>query len=157
MIARSLVAAVLVLGLALGGAATAQEGAAPAAPEAAPVAEAPAGPPDYGKPMGPRDDYNRGTPRGSVYGFEQAAKEGDWERASQYLDLRRVANAEAPQLTFSGIATYRPEFFDDCQPGRFPLAPMLRNAADDDRLSGEIYAGVWNDVGTPDRLNELNA
>lgn len=94
MIARSLVAAVLVLGLALGGAATAQEGAAPAAPEAAPVAEVPAGPPDYGKPMGPRDDHNRGTPRGSVYGFEQAAKEGDWERASQYLDLRRVANAE---------------------------------------------------------------
>ena len=73
------------------------------------------------------------------------------------LNNGRVATAEAPQLTFSGIATYRPEFFDDCQPGRFPLAPMLRNAADDDRLSGEVYAGVWNDVGTPDRLNELNA
>ena len=69
----------------------------------------------------------------------------------------RVANAETPSLTFSGIAIYRPEFFAECEPGRFPLAPMLRSAADASRLTGSIYNGVWEDVGTPQRLEELNA
>jgi MurNAc alpha-1-phosphate uridylyltransferase len=69
----------------------------------------------------------------------------------------RVANAETPPLTFSGIAVYRPEFFAECEPGRFPLAPMLRNAADASRLTGSIYNGAWEDVGTPQRLEELNA
>jgi len=69
----------------------------------------------------------------------------------------RVINAETPSLTFSGIAIYRPEFFAECEPGRFPLAPMLRSAADASRLTGSIYNGVWEDVGTPQRLEELNA
>jgi len=69
----------------------------------------------------------------------------------------RVINAETPSLTFSGIAIYRPEFFAECDPGRFPLAPMLRSAADASRLTGSIYNGVWEDVGTPQRLEELNA
>ena len=65
----------------------------------------------------------------------------------------RVANAETPSLTFSGIAIYRPEFFAECEPGRFPLAPMLRSAADASRLTGSIYNGVWEDVGTQQRLD----
>ena len=68
----------------------------------------------------------------------------------------RVANAAAPDLTFSGVAVYRPEFFATCEPGRFPLAPMLREAADADRLSGSLYTGLWQDVGTPERLDALN-
>lgn len=68
----------------------------------------------------------------------------------------RVANSENPSLTFSGIAVYRPEFFADCEPGRFPLAPMLRSAADSSRLTGTVYDGVWEDIGTPLRLQELN-
>jgi N-acetyl-alpha-D-muramate 1-phosphate uridylyltransferase len=67
-----------------------------------------------------------------------------------------VANSENPELTFSGVAIYRPEFFVDCEPGRFPLAPMLRRAADNSRLTGTVYDGVWEDVGTPERLQELN-
>jgi MurNAc alpha-1-phosphate uridylyltransferase len=69
----------------------------------------------------------------------------------------RVINAETPALTFSGIAVYRPEFFAECEPGRFPLAPMLRSAADASRLTGSIFDGGWEDVGTPQRLKELNA
>jgi MurNAc alpha-1-phosphate uridylyltransferase len=69
----------------------------------------------------------------------------------------RVINAETPSLTYSGIAIYRPEFFAKCEPGRFPLAPMLRSAADASRLTGSIFDGVWEDVGTPQRLEELNA
>ncbi len=69
----------------------------------------------------------------------------------------RVANGETPSLTFSGVAVYRPEFFAACKPGRFPLAPMLRHAADESRLTGSIFDGAWEDVGTPQRLEELNA
>ncbi len=68
-----------------------------------------------------------------------------------------VANGETPSLTFSGVAVYRPEFFAACKPGRFPLAPMLRRAADESRLTGSIFDGAWEDVGTPQRLEELNA
>ncbi len=67
-----------------------------------------------------------------------------------------IAVAEAPRLTFSGVAVYRPEFFTDCEPGRFPLAPMLKDAANDGRLTGELYEGLWVDVGTPERLEALN-
>ncbi len=68
----------------------------------------------------------------------------------------RVTNDD-PGLTFSGVAVYRPALFENCAPGRFPLAPLLRSAADAGRLSGQIYEGFWRDVGTPERLSELNA
>ena len=66
-----------------------------------------------------------------------------------------IRNGECALYTFSGIAVYRPEFFDGCEAGRFPLAPMLREAADQERLSGSLYEGLWADVGTPDRLATL--
>jgi len=69
----------------------------------------------------------------------------------------RVRNVSDPHLTFSGVAVYRPEFFIDCTPGRFSIVPMLRAAADAGTLSGSVYTGQWHDVGTPDRLAELNA
>ena len=68
----------------------------------------------------------------------------------------RIANGENPEFTFSGIAIYRPGFFADCEPGRYSLAPMLRSAADASTLTGGVYEGVWEDVGTPQRLEKLN-
>jgi MurNAc alpha-1-phosphate uridylyltransferase len=67
-----------------------------------------------------------------------------------------VINATRPTLTFSGIACYRPAFFAAEEPGRFPLAPLLRRAADAHRLAGNVYHGIWEDVGTPERLADLN-
>lgn len=67
-----------------------------------------------------------------------------------------IRNSGAAKLTFSGVAVYRPEFFSACEAGRFPLAPMLREAADAGRLSGELYEGMWADVGTKARLDALN-
>jgi len=58
-------------------------------------------------------------------------------------------------LTFSGIALYRPELFDDVPDGRTPLAPLLRAAMARGEVSGEHYRGGWMDVGTPERLEAL--
>jgi MurNAc alpha-1-phosphate uridylyltransferase len=69
----------------------------------------------------------------------------------------RVRNSADPQLTFAGIAVYRPEFFAECSPGKFSLAPMLKKAADVSSLRGELYNGPWEDVGSPERLAALNA
>ena len=67
-----------------------------------------------------------------------------------------VRNGEDPALTFSGIALYRPALFAGQKSGRFPLAPILREAADRDQLSGSLFDGVWEDVGTPERVAALN-
>lgn len=57
-------------------------------------------------------------------------------------------------LTFSGIGLYRPHLFDECDHGRFPLAPLLRQAIAQGLVSGEHYRGLWLDVGTPERLRQ---
>lgn len=76
---------------------------------------------------------------------------GDFDLVEGY-----VVNGDTPRLTFSGVAIYRPGFFRGCKPGRFPLAPVLKAAAAERRLSGEYYAGTWEDVGTPERLERVN-
>lgn len=63
-----------------------------------------------------------------------------------------IRNSDEAAYTFSGVAIYRPEFFDGCEAGRFPLAPLLREAADRRQLSGSLYTSTWADVGTPERL-----
>ncbi len=59
--------------------------------------------------------------------------------------------------TFSGISVLSPALFDGVAPGRRPLAPLLRAAMRQGRVSGELYEGLWSDVGTPQRLADLNA
>jgi MurNAc alpha-1-phosphate uridylyltransferase len=68
----------------------------------------------------------------------------------------RVQAEGTPCLTFSGIGVYRRDLFRDCRPGRFPLAPLLRHAMESGQVSGEHYTGAWRDIGTPERLNELD-
>ena len=58
-------------------------------------------------------------------------------------------------LTFSGIGIYRPELFEGCTRGAFPLAPLLRSAMVRGEVSGEYHQEAWVDVGTPGRLEEL--
>jgi len=60
-------------------------------------------------------------------------------------------------LTFSGIAVYRRGLFDGTEAGKkAPLAPLLLEAMSLGKVSGERYAGRWVDVGTPERLWELD-
>ena len=64
----------------------------------------------------------------------------------------------AQRMTFSGIGVYQPALFHGVVPGsRAPLAPRLRAAIDANRAGGERHDGVWVDVGTPERLRELDA
>ena len=59
-------------------------------------------------------------------------------------------------LTFSGIATYAADFFAGYERGKRALKPLLDEAILQGRLSGEKFEGAWSDVGTPERLTELN-
>lgn len=68
----------------------------------------------------------------------------------------RVQRDGTPRYTFSGIGLYRPELFAGCRPGAFPLAPLLRAAMDLGQVEGEIHAGRWFDIGTPERLHALD-
>lgn len=61
-----------------------------------------------------------------------------------------------PRLTFSGIGVYARALFAECRPGKFPLAPLLRTAIVQGQVSGEHYTGRWRDVGTPQRLADLD-
>jgi MurNAc alpha-1-phosphate uridylyltransferase len=69
----------------------------------------------------------------------------------------RVVNSAEPRRTFAGIGLYRAELFWDCRPGRFPLAPLLREAMDRGQVSGEWYEGFWMDIGTAERLAAFDA
>ena len=72
------------------------------------------------------------------------------------------ADIEAPAgneqvSTFSGIGIYRPQLFADIQRGQpAKLAPLLRTAMSTRAVSGELHVGRWVDVGTPQRLAELD-
>lgn len=68
----------------------------------------------------------------------------------------RVHADGEPRLTFSGIGIYHPALFAGCTPGAFPLAPLLRRAMADGRVSGQRHPGPWVDVGTPERLLMLD-
>lgn len=68
----------------------------------------------------------------------------------------KVIDNGAPRFTFSGIGVYAQALFAGCQPGKFPLAPLLREAMARGRVSGEHYTGRWRDVGTPQRLYDLD-
>ncbi len=69
----------------------------------------------------------------------------------------RLRDGVSAGLTFSGIAMYRATLFDGCSDGVFPLAPLLRAAIGENRVAGQLHGGLWRDVGTPQRLAELDA
>jgi MurNAc alpha-1-phosphate uridylyltransferase len=58
--------------------------------------------------------------------------------------------------TFSGIGVYRPEFFAGCVDGKFPLKPLMMRSMAAGRCSAQLFEGLWAEVGTPQRLAELN-
>ena len=69
-----------------------------------------------------------------------------------------VRSNAGPRYTYAGIAVVSPRLVESVKPGeKAPLAPLLYAAADRGLLSGELYSGLWQDVGTCERLAELEA
>ena len=70
----------------------------------------------------------------------------------------RLVNASEPMYTFSGIGVYQPSLFSGIVRGEAAkLAPLIRDAIGQSKASAEHYGGVWHDIGTPQRLTELDA
>ena len=72
------------------------------------------------------------------------------------LTAGTVGSAPAPRYTYAGIAVVSPQLVESVNPGsKAPLAPLLYAAADRGLMSGELFEGLWQDVGTAQRLAEL--
>jgi MurNAc alpha-1-phosphate uridylyltransferase len=78
------------------------------------------------------------------------------EESCSFPDKGRLGGVEL--LTFSGIGLYRPSLFNPIpRGGSAPLAPLLREQIALGKIRGEHYRGLWIDVGTPQRLAELDS
>jgi N-acetyl-alpha-D-muramate 1-phosphate uridylyltransferase len=74
------------------------------------------------------------------------------------LEGGMVGNGPGARYTYAGIAVMSPALVASVKPGETaPLAPLLRAAADRRQISGELHRGLWQDVGTRERLAELEA
>ncbi len=72
------------------------------------------------------------------------------------LEGDRVLSEGEDKHTFAGISLLSPQLFATLAPGKAPLAPILREAMAAGQVSGEWYRGAWVDVGTPERLSDLD-
>lgn len=72
------------------------------------------------------------------------------------LDQSQAQINRLPLLTYSGIGVYSPEIFTKLESGVQPLAPVIRQTIERQQVSGEHYSGRWWDIGTPERLQELD-
>jgi len=78
-------------------------------------------------------------------------QQGDFHLSTNGL----LSETGTPTLTFSGIGIYNPKLFNDIAPGKTRLAPLLRLAMKQNRITGEKFNDFWMDIGTPERLKEL--
>lgn len=68
-----------------------------------------------------------------------------------------ISNDGEPKLTFANIGVYRPQMFDGIEPGQHAkLGPLLRQYAARGQVGGDVYRGVWHNVGTIEQLEALN-
>jgi len=114
------------------------------------------------------------SPDGLALNLPKAASSSVKSPAVHLVSVSNASSADAHasfhapgQLyTFSTIALYKKTFFSEARCGippgnpqgvKTPLAPLLRRAMDEGLVSGSIYSDQWVDVGTPERLAQLNA
>jgi len=72
------------------------------------------------------------------------------------LASQRVKGSELTSYTFSGIGYYRKKDFEKVEPGKQKLAQLLFEWGERNKLLAEIHNGKWIDIGTPQRLEQLN-
>lgn len=68
-----------------------------------------------------------------------------------------LALGDAARLTYAGIGTYAPAFFDGAPHGPLALRPLLDAGIAAGRLTGERHEGIWNDIGTAERLAQARS
>ncbi len=68
-----------------------------------------------------------------------------------------VVETAAQRLTFSGVGIYHSQLFESLTKGQpAKLAPLLRQAMQQQQVSGQHHTGIWHDIGTPERLQQLD-
>ncbi len=72
------------------------------------------------------------------------------------LDQGRVSVRGAQRYTFCGVSVQSRALYEGCKPGAFALAPLLQRAIEQGQVSGELYDGYWVDVGTVERLQQVD-
>lgn len=84
---------------------------------------------------------------------------GDFDfHAVNNSSIGKLSTKPGTRLTFAGVGVYRSEFFTDVTPGeKAKLAPLLQEAIAKNVATGEHFKGQWVDIGTPERLTEINA
>lgn len=80
--------------------------------------------------------------------------DGDFSLKDGLVQLKS-ANESVASYTFSGVSVLHKDVFAGCEAGAFKLAPLLKRAMKAQSVSGSVFAGYWLDVGTPQRLQEL--
>ena len=73
------------------------------------------------------------------------------------LEAGHVHNSGQPRYTFSGIGVYHPSLFTLVEEQKFPLAPLLRQAMENRKVTGALHSGSWFDIGTPERMAALES
>jgi MurNAc alpha-1-phosphate uridylyltransferase len=71
------------------------------------------------------------------------------------LEQGRLLALGQSRVTYAGLSVMSPELFDGIRPGKTALRPLLETAMTQARLSGQLWGGLWSDVGTPARLRAL--
>ncbi len=103
-------------------------------------------------------DYARMPPlRGDLAHLVLVDNPGHNPQGDFALRGGRVVAESEMRLTFAGLSVLHPDLFAGLEWGRFPLAPLLGRAIDSGRVSGERFPGRWFDIGTPQRLADLDA
>lgn len=72
-----------------------------------------------------------------------------------YLRADRINECGSEKFTYSGIGVYSADFFSQQNNRKFSLAPMIRQAISENKISGELFSGNWMDIGTQQRLHDL--
>jgi N-acetyl-alpha-D-muramate 1-phosphate uridylyltransferase len=99
----------------------------------------------------------RAPPAGSLAHLVLVPNPPQHARGDFVLERGLVSEGEGSRQTYSGVGIYTSELFAGCEPGKFPLLPLLRRAIASRRLTGESHGGRWYDIGTVERLNVLDA
>lgn len=100
---------------------------------------------------------NTALPETDLAHLVLAPNPGHNEKGDFALLNGRVHSEGSPGYTFAGIGIYRPRLFAGLVSGQpAKLAPLLRTAMARDQVSGELHQQCWVDVGTPQRLAELD-